>query len=767
MKIIAKRKIVLLGCFILFFGIQNGNSQTTVGQIWTDAMLGAIKNDFARPPVQARNFYHLSLAMYDAWAIYDTTEATRVLFGKSPALFSCDLYSFPKSTDIEKDRNKAISFAAFRIIEKRFQRSPKYSVTLENIIKIMDTLGYDHKIVSRDYSNGDPAALGNSIAACILEYGLQDGSNEINNYAIKRYKPVNDSLLPHRPGNPLIKNINRWQPLKLESAVDQNGNPIPTLQRFQSPEWGSVTPFALTNPKSFQRDSQTYKMYLDPGNFPLWDSIINSATEEFKWNMELVVAWSAHLSPNDNVIWDISPNGLGNVDDLPTTIADYHTFYNFNQGGDPGKGHRKNPFTNQAYSPQLVPRGDYTRVAAQFWADGPNTETPPGHWISMYNKFVRNNITEKKFSGKGNLISDLEYDIKNYFALSAALHDAAISAWGIKGWYDGVRPISVLRYMATLGQCSDDKKPSYHKGGLHLIPNLIELVGQGDSLAGLNNENIGKIKFYAWRGNSFIQDSSKDVANVGWILGENWVPYQEKTFVTPPFAGYVSGHSTFSRAAAEILTSVTGSAYFPNGMASYLIEKDKQGLKLEKGPTQDVILQWATYRDASNQSSLSRIWGGIHPPMDDIPGRQIGIKVAEDVFSKVKTYFYKDADKDGYTSIDDCNDNNQFIHPNAKEIVDGLDNNCDGIIDNITEIYTQAKDIKIYPNPVHSHLTIENKNNGNYLLQIYNQYGVLVSTVSVEKTMQIDLQQMHSGLYHVIILDKNKNIVKSQRIIKN
>lgn len=45
------------------------------------------KNDFARPPVQARNFYHLSLAMYDAWAIYDTTEATRVLFGKSPALF--------------------------------------------------------------------------------------------------------------------------------------------------------------------------------------------------------------------------------------------------------------------------------------------------------------------------------------------------------------------------------------------------------------------------------------------------------------------------------------------------------------------------------------------------------------------------------------------------------------------------------------------------------------------------------------------------------
>jgi hypothetical protein len=52
-----------------------------------------------------------------------------------------------------------------------------------------------------------------------------------------------------------------------------------------------------------------------------------------------------------------------------------------------------------------------------------------------------------------------------------------------------------------------------------------------------------------------------------------------------------------------------------------------------------VVLQWATYRDASDQCSLSRIWGGIHPPSDDIPGRLIGEKVGVEAFSFAVPYF--------------------------------------------------------------------------------------------------------------------------------
>ena len=109
---------------------------------------------------------------------------------------------------------------------------------------------------------------------------------------------------------------------------------------------------------------------------------------------------------------------------------------------------------------------------------------------------------------------------------------------------------------------------------------------------------------------------------------ERWWPYQRPTFVTPPFAGYVSGHSTFSRAAAEALTRLTGDPFFPGGLAEFTAERNAF-LVFEQGPSVDVVLQWATYRDAADQSALSRIWGGIHPPVDDVPGRRMGVAVAE------------------------------------------------------------------------------------------------------------------------------------------
>ena len=58
-------------------------------------------------------------------------------------------------------------------------------------------------------------------------------------------------------------------------------------------------------------------------------------------------------------------------------------------------------------------------------------------------------------------------------------------------------------------------------------------------------------------------------------------------------------------------------------MSEFTIKAD-EFLVFELGPSEDMTLQWATYFDAADQSSLSRIWGGIHPPIDDIPGRRIG-----------------------------------------------------------------------------------------------------------------------------------------------
>jgi len=93
------------------------------------------------------------------------------------------------------------------------------------------------------------------------------------------------------------------------------------------------------------------------------------------------------------------------------------------------------------------------------------------------------------------------------------------------------------------------------------------------------------------------------------------------------------------------LTLFTGDAYFPGGMGTYTALED-EFLVFEDGPSMDIELQWATYRDAADQSALSRIWGGIHPPADDLPGRIIGEQVGIDAYQKAKSY-YNDVNNNG------------------------------------------------------------------------------------------------------------------------
>ncbi len=680
-------------CLLVF--VSSLYSQHSVARIWNEAQLSAIRKDLGRPTVQARNLFHVSIAMYDAWAVFDTIAETYLL-GKNVQGFECPFNGFTIPTDINKARDEAISYAAYKLLHQKYKRSPNYlTETKYKFNALFNSLGYDTTFTSMDYSTGSAAALGNYIAQCVIDYGMQDGANEANNYANSFYQVSNPPLVVAQPGNPRISNPNRWQPLTLEIFIDQNGNVIPgNTPGFLSPEWGKVNPFALdlNTRKRYVRNNSGYFVYHDPGAPPYLDTtMITPKSEEYQWNFGLVASWSGHLDPKDSVMWDISPASSGNIQHYPTNPSEYKDFYNFNEGGDPGKGYSVNPKTGLPYTPQIVPRGDYTRALAEFWADGPNSETPPGHWFTVFNYVSDHPDTKKHFNGKGPILSDLEWDIKGYLTLGGGVHDAAITAWAMKGWYDYVRPISSIRKMSDLGQSSDTLLPRYHPGGIKLVPGHIELVQMGDSLAGPNNINVNKIKLYAWRGSNFITNPLTDEAGTGWILAENWVPYQRPTFVTPPFAGYISGHSTFSRTSAEILTEFTGDPYFPGGMSQFQVKKN-EFLVFEDGPSVDLTLQWATYRDASDQCSLSRIWGGIHPPVDDIPGRFIGMEISKESFTKAKNLFYNDDDQDGYYSYEDCDDHNDQIHPGVNEICDGLDNDCDGMIDDSLSLYRYFKD---------------------------------------------------------------------------
>ena len=613
----------------------------SVARQWNEALLHGIRNDFARPTVHARNLFHISSAMYDAWAAYDATASTYLL-GKrvNDFEFPFDGIVFESNLSIKEQQEMTMSYAAYRIMLHRFRFSPGGEELLATFDDLMEELGYDIAITSDDYRALGPAALGNHIAYKYIEYGLNDGSNEQFDYANAYYFSVNPPLNPNEPGNPDLINLNRWQALGLENFIDQGGNPIVGAIPFLSPEWGNVFPFAMTGEHKaiYERDGETWNVYQDPGAPPYIEGTKNEVGENpYKFGHQLVAIWSSHLDPSDGVMWDISPRASGNLSDLPDSPEDYPEMYNELNGGDGSTGRAINPFTGEPYPENIVPRGDYTRVLAEFWADGPDSETPPGHWFVIMNHVFDDPNFERKFEGKGAEMDALEYDVKAYFLLGGTMHDAAVSAWSVKGYYDYIRPISAIRGMAELGQSSDPDLPNYHENGLVLKDGLIELVMPGDPL-----ENGGldtyKIKIKAWRGPAFIEDPETDEAGVGWILAENWWPYQRPTFVTPPFAGYVSGHSTYSRAAAEVLTLLTGSEYFPGGVGEFEAPRN-QFLVFEEGPSVDVTLQWATYRDASDQTSLSRIWGGIHPPADDVPGRKMGIEIGHRAYAFAKAHF--------------------------------------------------------------------------------------------------------------------------------
>jgi len=82
----------------------------------------------------------------------------------------------------------------------------------------------------------------------------------------------------------------------------------------------------------------------------------------------------------------------------------------------------------------------------------------------------------------------------------------------------------------------------------------------------------------------------------------------------------------------------TGSEFFPGGLFEYEIPVGS-GLDFEYGPSAALRLQYATYFDASDQASISRIYGGIHPPADDFPGRRIGHIVGPDAFTRAMLLF--------------------------------------------------------------------------------------------------------------------------------
>ena len=663
-----------LGVFILswftLFGLGCGESSSNGGEtgsdqprhsiarVWNEVLLDAIRVDTPRPTVHARNLFHLSVVMWDCWVAYDTeTNAVPYWYAERHA-----------ASDVASARHACSSQAAFDLLKHRFKESIGASISLAAIDAKMWALGYGGGDIPVAPGDPSPRVVGARVALLAIDHGMMDGANEANDYEDPEYSPVNFGLIFKLSGTgSSIVDPNRWAPLAFDFACFQNGIPLPgaQTQSFVGSNWNAVTPFALTR-------ADDSLPYFDPGAPPMaveFDpdlgfngTITGPGDMEFKEQMLSVLRYSAGLNPDDAPVINYSPSVRGN--NSLKGIANYEL---------DGTGYGVNPATGQPYQPNWINQADYGRVLAEFWADGPDSETPPGHWNALANSISDHPAIVKRIRGMGPVVDDLEWDVKLYLAVNGAVHDSAIAAWGAKAIYDYVRPIQGIRWLVEQGQSSvedwvvnptpTENVPdpgvvdTYSEHGMLLEAGLSEVITPESSAAGQRHHHLrdyqGEVAFNVWPGEPGRAEpptcdgvspepdpNAEHLAYSGreWIRGVDWITYQKRTFVTPPFAAYISGHSTFSRAAAEVLSRFTASAYFPGGLGEFVAAQDAF-LLFEVGPTQTVRLQWATYFDAADEAGISRLWGGIHVAADDFEGRLVGERVGVAAFDLAEKYW--------------------------------------------------------------------------------------------------------------------------------
>jgi hypothetical protein len=481
---------------------------------WDEELLQAIRANPAAtgPTVTARALGVLHTATYDAWAAYDPVAKVTRPDGPSQQA---------KAAITLDNKNKAISYAAYRVLLDLFPaRKADFDAQMAELFYDPNDLG-DFNPTNPSTVVSTPEGVGNKAAYAVIAFRHSDGSNQTLDTK-GTTDPTDDTVSYPDPActpTPTAtcyspknqwNNVSdpwRWQPLCVLTAIGV-ANGMPPIP----PPGNNCDPpnYSVQKPLT-----------------PQWGKITPFAS--------LSALQYKVPGPPKN------PDGTYSTADIDTALADTSNL------------------------------DDVKKAKAEYWADGPRTEFPPGHMAVFAQALSRK---------RGHSV---DTDAKMFFALGNAMLDSSVAAWAEKYKWDFVRPVTAIR--------------ERYKGQL----------------------------INSWLGPN---------QGFGDVPGEQWMPYQALTVVTPAFPEYVSGHSTFSAAGSQILLGFTGSDAFG---ASVTIPAGS--LKIDTGtPSVDVTLSWSTFTAAADEAGWSRRYGGIHFLSGDRDGRMLGKMVGSNAWSKAQAY---------------------------------------------------------------------------------------------------------------------------------
>jgi hypothetical protein len=429
-----------------------------------------------KPPVVARQLAMIHLAMFDA--VNGVTRQYQS-YGAAPAA----------GAFAGANAEVAAIWAAHDASTALFQNGNP--VILSRIQSKTNTDLADDRYAGLSQATLDASkSLGQFAAQQILTMRANDHVGDVVNY-------------PDDPANPgsttTIKTFGHYR-------MDQfsNGAQLPAA----APQWGAVTPFALTSGNQFR-----------PAGPPAFTSAAYAtAVQEIR-------------QLGDRRRYDPTRYAGGK---LPIDVAkDLRTAFFWAEKGLSADGSKVQTGT-------LTPGGQWNQIAT---------------------------------AALGNRQMSLTDSARLYALLNIGLADAAVAAWETKYVYDLWRPIHAVRLAAT-----DPGDPNYNAG---LVP---------------------------------------QAGDLSWA---DWLPM----IPTSNHPEYISGHSTFSGAAAEILTALLGPnpTFTITGDDALLI--DANGLPDPAGTKE--FRTYTSFWDAANEAGRSRILGGIHYQFSSMDGLATGQSVGD------------------------------------------------------------------------------------------------------------------------------------------